>query len=71
MPEENGIQTGKKIKEMFPEICLVFVTAYAEYAIQGYEAKAFRYLLKPVTEEAVRKLFGEIKAECDKTKNCW
>lgn len=68
LPEENGIHIGKKIKEMSPEICLVFVTAYVEYAVQGYEANAFRYLLKPVTKEALEKLFGDIKVQSDKKK---
>lgn len=68
MPETDGIQIGKKIRELAPEICLVFVTAYAEYAVQGYEARAFRYLLKPVTEADLQKLFGEMKAEADKMK---
>lgn len=68
MPEEDGIQIGKKIRELAPELCLVFVTAHAEYAVQGYEARAFRYLLKPVTEEDLQKLFGEMKAEANKMK---
>lgn len=68
MPEENGILIGKKIRELAPELCLVFVTAYAEYAVQGYEARAFRYLLKPVTEEDLQKLFGEMRAEANKMK---
>lgn len=68
MPETDGIQIGKKIRELAPEICLVFVTAYAEYAVQGYEARAFRYLLKPVTETDLQKLFGEMKAEANKLK---
>lgn len=68
MPEENGIRLGKKIRELAPELCLVFATAYAEYAVQGYEARAFRYLLKPVTKEDLQKLFSEMKAEADKMK---
>lgn len=68
LQEENGIQIGKKVKELTPDICLVFVTAYAEYAVKGYEAKAFRYLLKPVTEEDLLKLFGEMKIEANKMK---
>lgn len=68
MPGEDGIQIGKKIRELVPELCLVFVTAYADYAVQGYEARAFRYLLKPVTEADLQKLFSEMKAEANKMK---
>ena len=64
----DGITLGKKIKQMYPEIFLVFVTAYAEYAVKGYEANAFRYLLKPVSQELMRSLFQDIHAEYKKKK---
>ncbi len=51
MPEMDGISLGKEIKKLSPDICLILLTAYAEYAIQGYETGAFRYLLKPVSSE--------------------
>ncbi|MCI8410029.1 MAG: response regulator [Lachnospiraceae bacterium] len=41
MSEVDGISLGKEIKQTFPDICLVFLTAYEEYAIKGYEANAF------------------------------
>lgn len=64
----DGITLGKKIKQMYPEIFLVFVTAYIEYAVKGYEANAFRYLLKPLTEDMMRNLFQDILAENKKKK---
>lgn len=56
LPESDGITLGKKIKELCPDTYLVLVTAYAEYAIKGYEAATFRYLLKPVRTNELRKL---------------
>lgn len=67
-PESDGITLGKKIKELCPDTYLVLVTAYAEYAIKGYEAATFRYLLKPVCTNELRKLFEEIKADSNKFK---
>lgn len=64
----DGITLGKKIKQMYPEVFLVFVTAYVEYAVKGYEANAFRYLLKPLDEETMRALFQDIHAENKKKK---
>lgn len=68
MPEIDGITLGKKIKEISCDIRLVFVTAFAEYAIKGYEANAFRYLLKPVSCDDFRKLFADLEAENAKAK---
>ena len=48
MPELNGIETGKIIRQMNHHCEIVFVTNYIQYALQGYEVQAFRYLLKPI-----------------------
>ena len=64
----DGITLGKRIKQMYPDVFLVFVTAYVEYAVKGYEANAFRYLLKPVSEKDLRTLFADILAEYKKKK---
>lgn len=68
MPENDGITLGKMIKELCPDTYLVFTTAYAEYAIKGYEAAAFRYLLKPIKPEALQELFTDIIADSLKSK---
>lgn len=68
MPEIDGIFLGKKIKKQYPGIYLVFVTAFAEYAISGYEADAFRYLLKPITKNKLKKVLSEFETEENKKK---
>ena len=68
MPESDGITLGKKIKELCPDTYLVFTTAYSEYAVKGYEASAYRYLLKPVKAEDLTALMAGILADLDKKK---
>lgn len=63
MPDLDGVTFGKKLHEQFPDSILVFVTSHSEYAIAGYEADAFRYLLKPVSGEQLRTVIREIKKE--------
>lgn len=63
MPQVDGIMFGKQLHEIAPESFLVFVTAYAEYAIQGYEARAFRYLLKPITKETIDEIIEKVLLE--------
>ncbi len=46
MPDINGIDTAKKLRTVYPNIFIVFVTAWIEYAPAGYHVNAFRYLLK-------------------------
>lgn len=45
MPYMNGIDFVKTLKE--PPM-IVFITAYSEYAIEGFRVNAIDYLLKPV-----------------------
>ena len=46
MPGINGIQTGRKLREKYTDLIIVFVTGYIKYALDGYSVAAFRYLLK-------------------------
>ena len=44
----NGISLGKQLRQCSPEICLVYVSAYLEFAPEGYTVNAFRYILSEV-----------------------
>ena len=59
----DGITLGKQLKALDEEMLLVFLTNYQEYAIKGYEARAFRYLLKPVDEACIKRLLADIRRE--------
>ncbi|HZH58459.1 MAG TPA: response regulator, partial [Metabacillus sp.] len=53
MPFMNGLEMGKKIREISPETRIIFLTGYEEfkYAHEAIKLKAFDYLLKPVDSE--------------------
>lgn len=46
MPGMNGIQVAQQIRKSYHEIVIVFVTAFLQYAVEGYSVEALRYLLK-------------------------
>lgn len=69
MPGMNGIELGKKIHQSYPECYFVFTTAFEEYAIQGYEARAYRYLLKPITEQNISQTLEQILKEKERSKS--
>lgn len=60
MPDMDGITLGRKLRCDLPNVYLIFTTAYAEYAIQGYETQAFRYLLKPVASDKLEQIMKDI-----------
>lgn len=45
---ENGIELGKKIKELNRDVHIIITSAYKEYLVDGYRIDADRYLLKPI-----------------------
>lgn len=46
MEEMDGLQTAERIRGLSETVCIVFVTAYITYALEGYKVGAVRYLLK-------------------------
>lgn len=68
MPKMNGITFGRQLHDAFPDIFLVLISAYQEYAIQGYETNAFRFLLKPISQEDISNLLGAVSVERGKRK---
>ena len=48
MPGMEGIETARHLNAMESPPAVVFATAYDEYAIDAFEARAIGYVLKPV-----------------------
>lgn len=48
MPLLDGIQAANMIRERDSHVIIVFMSNYEQYAIRGYQAGAWRYLLKPI-----------------------
>ncbi len=47
MPLMNGIETARKIRQVDPDVLIIFITCMAQYAIEGYSVHALDYILKP------------------------
>ena len=54
MPVINGILLAKKLKTVNPQVNVIFVTAYNEYALDAYKLHASGYVTKPVNLEKIR-----------------
>lgn len=63
MEQLNGMEVARKVRENVPELELVFATAYAEYAIEGYEVQALDYLLKPINLEKITRVLERFLEE--------
>ncbi len=47
LPNMNGMDCAKEIREVNDEIIIIFVTVLSNYAIKGYEVDASDYIIKP------------------------
>lgn len=48
MPDINGIDLGKKIREIDKNVIIIFVTSEKDRVFESFEVKAFGYIVKPV-----------------------
>lgn len=55
MPAMHGLELAKRLKEADPDIRIVFVTAYEQYALQAFGVDAIGYILKPYSRKEVRR----------------
>lgn len=49
LPDGNGLETIRKIRQLDNDVIVIFVTNMAQYAVKGYEVRAFDFIVKPVT----------------------
>lgn len=63
MPELTGLQLAKLTES---RVRVIFTTAYADYALDGFEHSAIDYLLKPVSFERFYKAALKVKELFDR-----
>lgn len=56
----SGIDLANRFFNYDPDIEIVFVTAFSEYALQAFELNAQDYLLKPITQRRLDKTIARI-----------
>ena len=53
MPKLNGIELGKRIRSIYPECVIIYVTAYKEPCIDAIRMKADFYIFKPYSSKDI------------------
>ncbi|GGH87924.1 two-component SAPR family response regulator [Pullulanibacillus pueri] len=61
LPEINGIELADKILQTKPQINIVFITAFDDYALEAFELNALDYIMKPVQMKRLLKTINRIK----------
>lgn len=69
MQDMDGVELGKTMRKLCPNLYIVFITAYENYAVESYKMEAYQYILKedmeyrlpPVIQQLVEKVERERK----------
>lgn len=56
----NGIQTAMQIRKFQSDTMIVFVTAFVDYALEGYKVNAVRYIMKDALEASIAECMDAI-----------
>ncbi len=55
MPTMSGLELANTILDINPNTFIIFQTAFEEYALEAFQSGGLDYLLKPISNEAVKK----------------
>lgn len=55
MNELSGMDVARKIREFDSNVEIIFTTSIEQYVYEAYEVRAYRYLVKPIEYEKLKK----------------
>jgi len=61
MPGYSGIELAKILNSIKPELNIIFVTAYEQYALEAFNVYASDYMKKPCTVEKIQKSMNKLR----------
>ncbi|OEF95859.1 LytR/AlgR family response regulator transcription factor [Desulfuribacillus alkaliarsenatis] len=61
MPEIQGTEAAKQLMEQLTPPCIIFTTAYEDYAVEAFGVNAVDYLLKPYDEERFQQALARVR----------
>jgi two-component system, LytTR family, response regulator AlgR len=61
MPEISGMQVGQKLAALPDAPAVIFVTAFADFALEAFDIAAVDYLLKPVVPERLQRAVDRVR----------
>ena len=71
MPDINGIELAKKLKDLYPLLQTVFITNYPEYVEKAFDVEPVHYIIKPINDEKLHYALKKASEQLQKqTKNC-
>lgn len=67
MPGLNGIEVAELMCQISPRLNIIFITGYPEYALQAFTVPVSDFIVKPVSEDALRASFQKLRFPPEET----
>ena len=67
MPGLNGIEVAELMCRINPRLNIIFVTGYPEYALQAFSVPVSDFIVKPVSEDALKATFHKLRFPPEET----
>ncbi|MEK4514852.1 response regulator [Paenibacillus sp. FSL H8-0122] len=60
MPQMNGLELARQIREVSEHAHIVFTTGHTHYALKAFDVQALDYIVKPVTPKAIERVYERL-----------
>ena len=67
MPGLNGTEVAELMCRINPRLNIIFVTGYPEYALQAFSVPVSDFIVKPVSEDALKATFQKLRFPPEET----
>lgn len=71
MPEMDGITVARQLRQLHKDVPIVFLTSHIEFALDGYEVNALRYLTKPINLTKLREVLAYVAGQMQERRVLW
>ena len=68
LPEMNGIELAAKLREIYPDLLIVFISAYDEYIRDFNEVGGDYYIVKPYKKSTIENMMEKMRLLADRQK---
>ena len=66
MDEQDGIKTAKRIRDMDPDVFIVFISSYDQFIEEIFDVNALNFIHKPIKKERFKSVLQQVLEKIEK-----
>ena len=66
MDEQDGIKTAKRIRDMDPDVFIVFISSYDQFIEEIFVVNSLNFIHKPIKKERLKKVLQQVLEKIEK-----